>query len=202
MAILWGPLRLLIALNNVLLRAGRNIAWMCLAAMVLAILGQVFFRYVLGNALSWSEELARFLMLWMTGLIAPSGYRWGGFVAIDMVPRALPRVPGIVLNLVILLLALMVLVTGMILGYGEITGFGGRFASPSLAVPFNITFWPFEITFEWTKMAKKYMFASLWICCILMTLVNIELILRNLVSLLDPDREIPEDPHMIAAGAD
>ena len=25
-------------------------------------------------------------MLWMTGLMAPSAYRWGGFVAIDMLP--------------------------------------------------------------------------------------------------------------------
>jgi hypothetical protein len=59
-----------------------------------------------------------------------------------------------------------------------------------------------EITWEWTKVAKKYMFASLWICCILMTLVNIELILRTLASLINPDQELPNDPHMIAAGAD
>jgi len=31
----------------------------------------VFFRYVIGNALSWSEELARYLMIWM-GFIAAS----------------------------------------------------------------------------------------------------------------------------------
>ncbi len=35
------------------------------------ILVGVFFRYVLGNALSWSEELARYLMIWM-GFIAAS----------------------------------------------------------------------------------------------------------------------------------
>jgi TRAP-type C4-dicarboxylate transport system permease small subunit len=31
----------------------------------------VFFRYVLGNSLSWNEELARYLMIWM-GFIAAS----------------------------------------------------------------------------------------------------------------------------------
>jgi TRAP-type C4-dicarboxylate transport system permease small subunit len=31
----------------------------------------VFFRYILGNALSWNEELARYLMIWM-GFIAAS----------------------------------------------------------------------------------------------------------------------------------
>jgi len=33
--------------------------------MVIVILLQVFFRYVLNNALPWPDELARFLMLWM-----------------------------------------------------------------------------------------------------------------------------------------
>ncbi len=39
--------------------------------MVVCILIQVFFRYVLNNALPWPDEAARFLMLWMTGFIAP-----------------------------------------------------------------------------------------------------------------------------------
>ena len=154
------------------------------------------------DALNWTEQFARFLMLWMTGLIAPSGYRWGGFVAIDMVVRALPRVPALLLALAILLMSLLVLVAGVYLGYAEVTGFGGRFASPTLWVPFEISTSPFNISFEWTKLAKKYMFASLWICCILMVLVNIELILKSLIKLADPDQDIPEDPAMIAAGGD
>ena len=59
--------------------------------MVIVILVQVFFRYVLNNALPWPDELARFLMLWMTGFIAPSAYRWGGFVSIEMLPQLLPK---------------------------------------------------------------------------------------------------------------
>ena len=33
---------------------------------------------------NWTEEGARFGMLWMTGLMAPLAYRMGGFVSIDM----------------------------------------------------------------------------------------------------------------------
>ena len=79
-------LRAMASVNTILLRIGRNIAWVALALMVVVILLQVFFRYVLNNALAWPDEAARFLMLWMTCLIAPSAFRWGGFAAIHMLP--------------------------------------------------------------------------------------------------------------------
>ena len=69
-------LRPIASLNTVILRLARQIAWMALAVMVLVILAQVFFRYVLNNALPWPDEAARFLMLWMTALMAPSAMRW------------------------------------------------------------------------------------------------------------------------------
>ena len=74
-------------INTFFLRIGRQIAWIAILLMVIVIIIQVFFRYVLNNALPWPDEVARFLMLWMTGLIAPSAYRWGGFVSIDMLQR-------------------------------------------------------------------------------------------------------------------
>ncbi|MFN3576683.1 MAG: TRAP transporter small permease, partial [Tabrizicola sp.] len=70
-------------LNGALLALGRWIGAVCLGLMVVAILMQVVFRYVLNNALPWPEEASRFLMLWSTALMAPTAFRRGGFVAID-----------------------------------------------------------------------------------------------------------------------
>ena len=81
-------------LNTFFLRIGRQLAWIAILLMVMVILLQVFFRYVLNNALPWPDEVARFLMLWMTGLIAPSAYRWGGFVSIELVISLLPKFFG------------------------------------------------------------------------------------------------------------
>ena len=131
-------MRLLIAINTILLRIGRNVAWVALALMVFVILLQVFFRYILNNALNWPDEAARFLMLWMTGLIAPSAFRWGGFVAIDMLPLALPRKSGLVLTLFLFLLSVTVLWVGLGLGWGHAMGFGGNFDSSSLRLPFDL----------------------------------------------------------------
>jgi len=42
--------------------------------MTIVVAVQVFFRYVLNQSLFWSEELARFLLVWLTFLGASSAY--------------------------------------------------------------------------------------------------------------------------------
>lgn len=43
-------------------------------AMALIVATQVFFRYVLNQSLFWSEELARYLLVWLTFLGASAAY--------------------------------------------------------------------------------------------------------------------------------
>ena len=178
-------LRPLAWVNTRILRVGRQIAWIALAVMVAVILAQVVFRYAFNNALAWPDEAARFLMLWMTALMAPSAMRWGGFVSIDMVPAALPRVPGLILTLVLLLLSLAVLVVAIGHGYNHTFGFGGNFNSSSLRIPLD---W---IGFEAIRVKLRYMYASLFVGVVLLTVVTVELILRTLIQLVDPEAELP-----------
>lgn len=177
MTVLLGLLRPLQWINDRVLRIGRSIAVVAIALMVFSILLQVFCRYVLGNALPWPEEAARFMMLWMTGLIAPSAYRRGGFVAIDMAVAALPRRAGEILSLVLLVLALLVLVMGLQLGLKHVNS-GWLFASSSLYLPLE---W---IGLEGFKLKLAWMYLSLYVGLVLLTAVNVELILRALVSLM------------------
>ncbi|RDC72236.1 TRAP transporter small permease [Rhodovulum sp. 12E13] len=185
MGVLLGPIRALKVVNDLLLRLGRALAVAALAVMVGVILAQVFFRYVLNDALPWPDEAARFFMLWMTGLIAPMAYRRGGFVAIDMLERALPRAAGALLSLVLLALSLGVLVFAARIGWNEVTGFGGTFATASLWVPTSITF------DEWFRVPRSWMMASLLVGLWLLILVNVELILRQVATLLGA-ADLPE----------
>ena len=89
MGALLGLTRALGALNATLLTLGRGLGAFCMAAMVVIILAQVFWRYVLNNALPWPEEAARFLMLWATGLMIGTAFRRGGFVSIELFVRLL-----------------------------------------------------------------------------------------------------------------
>ena len=177
MGILKGLLMPFQIFNDLVLPVGRGLAVLCIALMVVCILIQVFFRYVLNNALPWPDEAARFLMLWMTGLIAPSAYRVGGFVAIDMFERALPRAAAAIVSLFLLGTSLLVLITAVQLGMDHSSGMSWNFKSATLWVPLD---WVGGKSF---KVALAWMYMSLLVGFILLTIVNIELILRSLITL-------------------
>lgn len=169
--------------NDHVLRVGRGLAVAAIALMVVFILVQVFCRYVLNNALPWPDEAARFMMLWMTGLIAPSAYRRGGFVAIDMFERALPRPIAAITGLFLLTVSLAVLVVGVQLGYNHVNS-GWLFASSSLKVPLDL------IGMKAIKIKLAWMYMSLFVGLVLLTIVNIELILRALISFMGGEKRL------------
>jgi TRAP-type C4-dicarboxylate transport system permease small subunit len=63
----------------------------CLASLTLLVLAAVFWRYVLQDALVWTEEAARYLMVWMGFLGAAVAVREGGHIAIDTLLNKLPQ---------------------------------------------------------------------------------------------------------------
>ncbi|MEM6888889.1 MAG: TRAP transporter small permease [Pseudomonadota bacterium] len=176
------PLRLV---NEAALAVGRAIGVVAVAAMVVAILIQVFFRYVLNSALPWPDEAARFCMLWMTGLMAPTAFRRGGFVAIDTLVQLLPKRAGAILSLVLLFLSLLVMIVAVRIGWSEVTGFAGKFATASLYVPTDFSFE------TWLRVPRSWMMASLLVGLILLISVNIELILRSIVKLMGGGDKLP-----------
>ena len=176
-------------INTFNLRIGRQLAWIAILLMVIVIIIQVFFRYVLNNALPWPDEVARFLMLWMTGLIAPTAYRWGGFVSIDMLERFLPKILSNLLIFTILLISLIVLLIGFEMGLKHINA-GWIFSSSSIKIPYSL------IGGKTEAMKLAWMYMSLPVGIFLLILVNFELFLRNILSLtskvdlpLDRDKE-------------
>ena len=176
-------------INTFILRIGRQLAWIAILLMVIVIIIQVFFRYVLNNALPWPDEVARFLMLWMTGLIAPTAYRWGGFVSIDMLERFLPKILSSLLIFTILLISLIVLLIGFEMGLKHINA-GWIFSSSSIKIPYSL------IGGKTEAMKLAWMYMSLPVGIFLLILVNFELFLRNILSFtskvdlpLDRDKE-------------
>ena len=186
MSLLIITMQVLSRFNNFILRISRNLGTLAVALMVIAILIQVFFRYILNNALPWPDEAARFCMLWMTGLMAPTAFRRGGFVAIDFITQFLPNIINFILTMLLLLTSLIVLITAVKIGYAEVTGFGGRFTTASLYIPTSLDFQ------NWFKIPRSWMMMSLLIGCALLILVNIELIGRNILLRLGKDNLLPK----------
>lgn len=61
----------------------RLLAITLVSVFTVTVLVQVFFRYVLNNSLSWPEELARFMLVWMTFVAAAPALRRGFHVGVD-----------------------------------------------------------------------------------------------------------------------
>lgn len=64
---------------------------LALAAMVVMVFGNVALRYVFDSGIIVSDELSRFLFVWVTFLGAVIVMGQGGHLGFDLVARALPR---------------------------------------------------------------------------------------------------------------
>ena len=87
----------------------RLAAYPCIAAtgaMTLVVLLGVFFRYVVRQPLSWSEEVARYLMIWAASLAVSIGImqkeHLGITFLISRLPRPVQKVMTILVNLCVL----------------------------------------------------------------------------------------------------
>ena len=64
--------------------------WVCLSGMAITVFTQVLARYVFHSSIHWSEELARYLMIWMGLIGASSVMRSDSHVSITLFMERLP----------------------------------------------------------------------------------------------------------------
>lgn len=69
----------------------RTLCFLLMLAMVVIIFAQVVARYALSNSLSWSEEIGRYIFVWMTFIGSAIAVRNKLHVALDMFVVRLPR---------------------------------------------------------------------------------------------------------------
>ena len=182
--------------NASALTLGRWLGAFCILLMVIVILAQVFFRYVIGLGLPWPEEASRFLMLWSAGLMIGTAYRRGGFVAIDLLVAILPRLLQHLLTLVLFSLALIILWKAWQIGLREVTGLAGRFGTDSLNVP---TSWDLS---TWRKVPKSWQMMSMLVGIGALIMVTLELILREVIALLGRAADLPPITDQVVLGSE
>lgn len=107
---------------------------LAIAVMVVSICWQVFGRFVLNHSPGWTEEVARFLMAWITLLGSAAVLRRRGHIAvtfvIDLLPRPVALAVGLLRDLLILVMA------GALGWYGyAFAMIGGRRDSAALEIP-------------------------------------------------------------------
>lgn len=94
---LWRLDRAFVSLNRWLMIAA-------LAGMAVIVFANVSLRYLTDESIVWSEEVARYLMIWLTFLGVGPVLRAGGHIAVDTLLTALPKRAAQGLRLIVLLL--------------------------------------------------------------------------------------------------
>jgi len=100
---------------------------------------QVIFRFILKSSLPWSEELARYSMIWMVMLAAGLGFSSGEHIGLDVI---VDRMKGTSQKLIKLLSYVIIgLFDITLIRWGwEIMGRVGLQRSPAMRIPMK---WPY-----------------------------------------------------------
>lgn len=128
-------------LDKIVSKVEELIAVVGLSAMTIITLVAVFFRYVLQSPIIWSEEAARYLMVWSTMLGISIATRQKAHLGIDifvsMAPKKLQRALEIFSTL--MMIVMFVFLTGISIVFIQSAIRTGN-VSPMLRIPFYIIY--------------------------------------------------------------
>lgn len=166
--------------NDLVLRVCSAATIGLMAAIATVVCAGVLWRYGFDDALSWSEEAAKFLMVWLTFAAAPIALARGGHAAIDALPRALPPRGGQAVNAFIHLSVLLFMLVLIQQGWGFAWNARSQHA-PSM------------------NLSMLVVFISMPISGVLMLLVSAELTLKSIRGIVDPALGVVIDDEHVQA---
>ncbi len=107
-----------------------------MAGLLLIVWAQVATRYILNNSLPWTEEAARYLMIWGVMLGVNLAFLKGYLISINYFSNKLPDTIRSVLRVVRILLSLFF--TGILTYYGYfLCKMGANMESPALGIGYH-----------------------------------------------------------------
>ena len=123
-----------------------TITGIMLFTMVCIVFVQVIMRYLIGHSISWSEELTRYMFVWMIYAGVNLGIKCGIQIKIDVVDMIFK---GNAIKTVRILEHILTIVAILFAAYGSIMliKVGFRATSPSLHVPMWIMYLVFPVGF-------------------------------------------------------
>lgn len=121
-------------LNDILMQVCRLLIMIMVPVMTLVVFAQVVMRYVFLSPFIWAEELARYLLVWISCLGAAYGLREGVHIAVmffyNWLGRRLRMGVTLFIHLIVLAFFLVCCVAGTIIAAAQWTQI-----SPGLQIP-------------------------------------------------------------------
>ncbi|MBN2625115.1 MAG: TRAP transporter small permease [Spirochaetales bacterium] len=106
---------LVAGIEKVIVRIVQAVIGVLLALMVAVVFSNVVARYLLNSALAWSEEISRFMLIWLAFLGAVIAYIKGEHLGLDVMVKILPPKGAALLQFLancLVLYAVFVIFTG------------------------------------------------------------------------------------------
>ena len=137
--------KLINTLSNIVDRAMVGMVFLIMAGLVIVTTLQVVFR-VAFNALTWSEEMSRYLLVWGTFFGATLAYKRGNHIAVTFVIDFFPAKFRVWFNILtyLLSLAFCYIVVQQGLSMIQMQVFQ---VSPALQLPMKYVYWSIPVSF-------------------------------------------------------
>lgn len=116
-----------------------------IALIIIVVFIQVFSRYVLNNPLTWSEELARYLFIWITFLASVVVFRENGHMSVDFIVTLFPHKIRVLVDLIGKAIITIFLITILYVSPNIIT-ITFKQLSPTLSVPMGVIYLAFPVS--------------------------------------------------------
>lgn len=121
---------------------------MILVIMLLVVSAQVWYRFVLNDPLTWSEEVARYLFVWISFMGSAVGVRMNVHLGIDLIDKILSpkgrKIMTVAVNLLIQIFLVVVIIWGIkilnVVQFQKSASLGIPMTYPYLAVPVGSAF--------------------------------------------------------------
>jgi TRAP-type C4-dicarboxylate transport system permease small subunit len=133
------------------------------AAMILIVWFGVFERYLMGMGQTWTEELARYVMIWLALLAVPCAAYYREHIGLEMVLAALPvkhrKTLILILDIVCVAFFLFMTYYGVLLSKDGATAYATIFSMtmviPFASVPVSSAFAAFQFLVAMIRMQKQ-----------------------------------------------
>lgn len=107
-------LKKLIAFNSRVAKFALFASGGLVASIAVVVAAGVFWRYVLNDSLSWTEEVSRYLLIWLAAIGSIVAMHRRELVAIELLPDALSQEGGRLLRI---LISVIVIGTGAVIAF-------------------------------------------------------------------------------------
>ena len=163
-------LNLIDAIVQPLIRICKIAVVSCVLSIALLVSTSIFFRYVLNNSITWSEEIAKYLMVWMVFVGAPVAMVQSRHIAIEMFPNLFrPRIRA----LIFLIINLLIVLT---MAFWTYRGFTYTVGGMS------------QVMSSFDKIPLGLVFASIPFGSCIMMIISFQISLNQILVIIDPEK--------------